>query len=338
MHRLLSKLLVLLVFAVSSASSFAEDPTGAANGCNGTFFNPITDTDWNNMFPITIMGAQFGGGQNPPLMYEPPICVCPSIFGIPSPGIGITFWEPLYVAEIERTPGCMSSLGGVMVLPGFSTLQSEQANRIEAGGPSSRMQLHWYEYPVISMLDIFKSIACWGISGVDLAYITEVDPTWQDDLWAAIFAPESILFANPIAQASCSIDAIAASLDFPFDAMFWCAGTWGSVYPFSGNSGHTNSNFTSNNLILSKFLARQSRLGLQFQTIGPDAMCYSHPNPIWLKSQYRINQVAPTARKGPPVVIGSPAVVQSPPIANYPTRESSVNLIWQGQQCCARAY
>lgn len=306
--------------------------------CHGEFFNPISDVDWNNMYPITILGARIGKGTNPPLMYVSPVCVCPGPFGIPSYGIGITFWEPLFIAEIERTPGCMASLGGEMVLDDYSTLQSEQVNEGDDGGPVSRMQMHWYEYPIMAMLDMMKSYGCFSTSGFNLMYMTEIDSTWQDDEWAAVFAPEATLFTSTLAQFSCSIDAVASAAGLTLDAMFWCAGSWGGVYPLSGNAGHTNSNFTSNNLVLSKFIARQSRIGLQWQTIGPTATCFSHPNPIWLKSQYRVNQVGPLKRKGNPVVIGDPGLMQFPTISNTPTREHTTNLIWQGQQCCARLY
>jgi conjugal transfer pilus assembly protein TraU len=309
----------------------------AAAACQGKVFNPVTDTDWNNMFPVTIMGVRAGSGSNPPLMRMPPVCVCPGRFGVPTPGIGVTFWQPLYVSEIERTPGCLSSLGGVNVLPNYGMLGSEQNNDDnDTGSTVSRMQVHWYEYPAFAMLELFKSMTCFGPSGFNLSYLTEIDPTWQDDLWGAVFSPESALFANPVAQAACAVDAAAASVDFPLDALFWCAGTWGSVYPLTGNGAHTNSAFTLNNLVQAKFLARQARIGLQWQTIGPSATCFAHPNPVWVKSQYRYNQVGPIARRGKPVVTGSPGLAQSPPVANTPGRESTTNLIWQGQQCCMR--
>jgi conjugal transfer pilus assembly protein TraU len=141
-----------------------------------------------------------------------------------------------------------------------------------------------------------------------------------------------------LTQAACSVDAVAASTGFPLDDLFWCAGTWGSVYPLTGNSPTSNSPFQENNLVQAKFIARQSRLGLQWQTIGPSAQCFAHPNPIWIKSMYRVDQVGPIVRRGSPMVIGSPGLKQSPEQSNYPTREDTVNLIWQGQQCCLRLF
>lgn len=325
-----------LTYAAAATSGSAGGISGAA--CKGKFFNPVSDPDWNDVFPITVMGQKIGPNSDPPLMYEPPVCTCPGILGVPTPGIGVTFWQPLYVSEIARTPGCLSSLGGVNVLPGYAMEQSESNSANARKDRTTRRQVHWYEYPLFAMMDLFTSFSCFKMQGFDLAYLTEVDPTWQDDLWGAVFAPEAALFSNPLTQAACSVDAVAASTGFPLDDLFWCAGTWGSVYPLTGNSPTANSPFQTNNLVQAKFIARQSRLGLQWQTIGPSAQCFAHPNPIWIKSMYRVDQVGPIVRRGSPMVIGSPGLKQSPEQSNYPSREDTVNLIWQGQQCCLRLF
>jgi conjugal transfer pilus assembly protein TraU len=168
--------------------------------------------------------------------------------------------------------------------------------------------------------------------------MTEIDPTWQDDAWGVVFSPEAALFANPIAQAACAVDATAATAGYPLDPLFWCAGGWGSTYPLTGNASQNNGPFTMNNLVQAKFIARQHREGLMFQTIGPSALCVSHPNPVWIKGQYRVDQVGPVPRYGVPVPIGSPGYLQAPPVANLPGMEHTDNLIWQGMQCCMRAY
>lgn len=337
MKNILKKLVIAGALCLSSlAHAFVSA------SCTGSFYNPITDTDWNNIFPITIAGMQISGGSNsnPPLMQAmPAICECPTIFGIPFIGIGVTFWQPMYISEIEHRPGCLSSLGGVSIMPGYSMLASEQqvSDNTNQGTAANRMQVHWYEYPVFGMLQLMESIQCKNTNGFNLAYLTEIDPSWQDDIWGAVFSPESALFANPIATAACAVDAVASAVDYPLDSLFWCAGAWGAVYPLSGNSSHSGDAFTMNNLIQAKFLARSHRMGLQWQTIGPTAICSAVPNPIWVKSQYRYNQVAPINRRGRAVVTGSNGkLFQYPPITNLPTQENTVNLIWQGQQCCLK--
>jgi conjugal transfer pilus assembly protein TraU len=324
------------------AQAQEQTPTIGAATCLGKWFNPVTDTDWNNMFPITIAGVPFttGGNSNPPLMAAmPPICTCPTIIGIPWVGIGITFWQPMYVAEIERRPGCLSSMGGISTLAGYSLLASNQSvsDSNNTGDAANRMQVHWYEYPIASMLEMLENLQCKNTNGFNLAYMTEIDSLWQDDLWGGVFSPESSLFASPLAHAACAVDAVASSLDYPLDALFWCAGAWGNVYPLTGNSSHSGDPYTLNNQIQAKFIARNHRTGLAWQTIGPSAICGSHPNPIWVKSQYRYDQVGPINRRGRAVVTGSNGkLFQFPPVTHVPTQEHTINLIWQGQQCCAK--
>lgn len=336
MKKLFRALVLGLLLWVTSAQAVVPSI------CTGTLYNPITDTDWNNIFPISIAGIQFTSNSNmsPPLMLAmPPVCLCPTIFGIPFIGIGVTFWQPMFISEIERRPGCLSSLGGIQVMPGYSMLGSEQTTEdgVNSGTQANRMQVHWYEYPVFGMLQLMESVICRNINGFNLMYMTEIDPLWQDDVWGAIFAPEAALFANPIASAACAVDAVASSLDFPMDALFWCAGAWGNIYPLSGNSSHAGTPFTMNNQLQAKFIARNHRMGLSWQTIGPTAVCSAHPNPIWVKSQYRYNQVAPVPRRGRAVPTGSNGMLfQFPPITNVPTQEHTINLIWQGQQCCLK--
>lgn len=339
MKKLLASISVAFSILATSTDALAVSLNPS---CSGKIFNPMTDIDWNNTFPITIAGvavnSSVGNTDSPLMKAMPPVCTCPSILGIPMVGIGVTFWQPMYLSEIERTPGCMSSMGGVNALPGYGLLASEQSNSNDdvGGGSVNRMQVHWYEYPVFAMFDMMKSLTCTNPSGFNVGYMTEVDPLWQDDVWGAVFSPESVLFANPIATAACAVDAVASSISYPLDSLFWCAGSWGNLYPLTGNSSHGGDPFTLNNQIQAKFIAKSHRMGLMWQTIGPTAICSSHINPVWVKSQYRYNQVGPIPRRGKAVGTGSSGLFQFPPITNVPTKESTTNLIWQGQQCCLK--
>lgn len=340
--KILITFLVLLLGVLIPVEKANAQATGVGSAlCKGQIFNPITDMDVNNFFPIVIMGARFtsGANQNSPLMdANSPICVCPTyLFGMPFFGIMTTFWEPLYISEIERRPGCLSSLGGVSILDSYFSLHSEQNSQDTNGNSTNRMQVHWYKYPVMAILNLFEDLVCRAPSGIALGYLTEIDPYYNNDVLGAIFAPESTIFANPLAQFACAVDSVAASAGYPMDALFWCAGTWGSIYPLTGNTQHVADAFATNNLIQAKFIARNHRMFLLNQTIGPSAICFSHPNPIIVKSQYRYNQVAPIPRKGRAVQTGDfGRFLTQPFITNVPTQEHTVNLIWQGKQCCVR--
>lgn len=340
----------LALTLVFSSTLYAETPTPDVDedltekkgaSCHGRFFNPHRDPNWLNFFPISILGISLGPNSNPPAMGMPPICICPSrMAGIPMPGIGITFWQPLYVAEIERSSGCLSTLGGLSLLKSFKMQDAEQDASDSAEDSTvkqTRMQMHWYQYPLFSILELFKELGCLSTSGFALGYITELDPTWHSDLWGAVLSPESALFANPLAQMACSVDAVASTISHPLDALFWCQGTSGPIYPLTGTSQHLNSNQQSNMQILGKFMAKAHRQLMLFATIGPGAECFSHPMPFIIKSQYRVNPIWPFKKNGKPINLGMSEYKWglSPP-ANFATRESSAYLIWQGQQCCLR--
>lgn len=334
---MISKFKHFLLALATALSLLVSAPANAALACHGTLFNPLL-ADWTNVFPITVFGVRLGPNilKDPPYMYEPAVCVCPSIFGIPLPGIGVTYWQPLYLAEIERTPGCLSTLGGVNVLPGFEMLGNHSNSSSDNQQTVNRMQVHQYEYPLFAMMDLFTSFTCTKFTGFSVGLLTEPLYNFQDDTWGVVFTPEAVLFADPVMQLAGPVDAVASEFSFPLDFLHWVAGSWGSVYPFTLNAPQANTDWSSNNLVLAKAIAWQARVGMMWTTIGPTAMCFPHPSPVWIKSQFRFNQVHPFYKVGKAVVTGASPVGTFPPVESYPTHESTAFLIWQGAQCCLK--
>lgn len=335
MRKLLSVMSLLAALGLS---------TGAEALCSGRFFNPITDPNWDYAFPISIAGVRTGKsmGGDPPMMRMSPVCTCPGHLGIPAVGIGITYWNPKYIAEVERDPMCMSSLGGIKLGAMFDMESSEQQptaslNTKDSKGNVTRMQAHWYEYPLYAMLELFTEFCGNSSTGFNLAWISEVDPTHQSDIWGAIFAPEAALFGGLLANAACAADSIAATVAWPLDPLFWCVGAWGPAYPMTGNATVSNSAMAVNGVVLAKFMEKQYRAGAMLATIGPLAKCRSHYTPVWFKSQLAINQIYPvrTNKVKSKIFPGKSEFTWGlwPP-ANRPTKESSYYLLWNGQQCC----
>lgn len=60
--------------------------------------------------------------------------------------------------------------------------------------------VHWYKYPLTYWLNIITSAGCLEGGDMDIAYLSEIDPTRVDSSLTTILNPEAILFANPIAQ------------------------------------------------------------------------------------------------------------------------------------------
>lgn len=57
--------------------------------------------------------------------------------------------------------------------------------------------VHWYKYPLTYWLNIITSLGCLEGGDLDIAYLSEIDPTWTDSSLTTILNPEAVIFANP---------------------------------------------------------------------------------------------------------------------------------------------
>ncbi|WP_250188996.1 conjugal transfer pilus assembly protein TraU [Escherichia coli] len=196
----------------------------ADSACEGRFVNPITDICWSCIFPLSLGSIKVSQGKVPdtanPSM---PIQICPA----PPPlfrriGLAIGYWEPMALTDVTRSPGCMVNLG--FSLPAFGKTAQGTAKKDEKQVNGAFYHVHWYKYPLTYWLNIITSLGCLEGGDLDIAYLSEIDPTWTDSSLTTILNPEAVIFANPIAQGACAADAIASAFNMPLDVLFWCAG------------------------------------------------------------------------------------------------------------------
>ena len=212
-------------------------PAQAADSltCTGRFPNPITEICWSCILPISIGSATIANfdGQEDIANPSNPVCSC----GVnPTIGLSIGFWEPARHVEAVRKPFCLASLGGIDLDPGIPAPAAARFTRPEGDGDGgSFYQAHFYVNPVLYWLEVVTDFPCLERGSFDLAYLTEVDPLWNDDELTLILNPEAVLFANPVAVAACSADCVAATAGFGIAEMFWCAGCQGGIYPLDGH-------------------------------------------------------------------------------------------------------
>ena len=261
--------------------------------CTGAFVNPLTDICWECIFPLTlgkvpIVTSSLPDTTNPTM----PLSFCPK----PPPifiqvGINIGYWEPYALTDVTRVPYCMVNMGMEM-----GTAKSQQV-----GGQSTKKnqgdasdgafyQVHWYKYPLIYWLQLLQSAACMATDNFDVAYLSELDPFWDDDELAFILNPEAILFGNPIAQLPCIAESVKTSTGkhLPIDALFWCLGSQGSAYPLTGTTGYRDTPMQSAVLMTERMNYKLHRQGIVWESSGKDgAICNQHPIPILPKSRYR---------------------------------------------------
>ena len=196
-------------------------------------------------------------------------------------------------------------------------------------------QVHWYVYPLIYWLEILTDFICLEDSQFDVAYLTELDPLWNDDELSFIINPEAALFANPIAQAACAADCVAASSGFPLDLLFWCSGCQGSTYPFTGSVGSHSGGVQASLLLTQRFMAKLHREGLLWGYTGAKGLCKKYPMPIIKKTQYKTQMVYPI----PSTSDGCHPLGRSDMLwaagRGYPYKgEDFGYLIWRKRNCC----
>lgn len=310
-------------------------PGQAGAVCKGSFLNPISDVCWQCVFPIKIGGIEIIKGANLPDSPDPadkPICVCP----FPPPiffriGIPVAFWEPARFVETVKDPFCFPSLGFGLPNPFSANLggcSSEMGNQEET---STFQQAHWFIFPVWAMLELLTDFVCVEHSGFDVAYLTEVDPLWNNDLLAFIINPEALLFANPIAQISCAADSASTIGGLSLAPLFWCMGAWGSAYPLSGHVNDENY-VQANAAIGARMIYKLGREGLLWDT-GLN-LCSGIPTPIWVKWNYRM-QIAKPVKGSGCMPIGRTglmwAFLKNPPQAG----DNFLFMIFKKRACCA---
>ena len=84
---------------------------------------------------------------------------------------------------------------------------------------SSQWQAHYYIYPLLYWMEILTDFLCFEQTTFDVAYVTELDPLWQDSALTSILNPEVALFANPAATAACAADCVASTAKLPIDQL-----------------------------------------------------------------------------------------------------------------------
>lgn len=274
--------------------------------CKGKMINPITDINWNYIYPFKLLsGVKVGPGRNVLLHREPAVLKCPhQVY----PGVGVTFFSPDFLGEVTQDPMCILSLPKVKLTKYFDRNHGDSENN-EDGTSASYSHVHLFEFDVMKLLKFFKTfVGCLdttteitqspGGIAFGVKWLSEVDPTHANTMWNIAFAPETVLFTTPIALMTCIPDTLSATfLDQPLTPLFWCQGQDGSLYPFDGHSSGNNGQTLNNMSIMQKNLAKGSRMFILPSTIGPWAQCMTIPLGVITKSQYYFDPTFPRARR-----------------------------------------
>ena len=315
----------ILIFFLAGLIGVAQ--AAPISSCKGRFLNPITDICWSCLFPMFIgpipmvfnignqkgstiiddsklilPAAPFMGSGKMPLG----TCTCSDRAIIAPIGLMMSWYEPTRLVDVTRSPFCMVGLGGIDLSGGLSGILPAPGygdEKHDGETSSSFYQTHWFLNPIMAILGIIDTACNLGLSkSLDLLFMSEIDPTWNDDALSIIFSPEVVLFSSLPAQLACGVDCIGSSLPNtssdntfllpnplyysrspsptnpasaanPSRYLFWCGGCQGSLYPLNGNNSDSAYAVQSSILTAQKLNGLIHRMGLEDMTTGTFGMC-----------------------------------------------------------------
>lgn len=329
----------LLVLTLSFSSLYGEGKM---------IINPITDVCWKCVFPLKIAGKKVAkGGENSfeSASAKKGLCHCPAEkLGLPTlVGIPISFWEPTRVIEITRNPGKLVALGG-MKLPVMKNSKKGAVSSSGRGSQTASYYVHCYEYPIFNLLNLGTSLVCTEFEKksffVRIPYLSELDPEWHNEKLSKYLNPESLLFANPLAQVSCAPDCIASTIQKPNDLLFWCAGCQGSLFPLTGFVANHIGGLQSSLLLMQRVIAKlHQRGGLKTYSEGDPltkkSYCQKGYSRRVKRSQYKTQLVYPVSMtKGPCQALGKTELFWGAG-KSFPVKgEEFCYILWTERRCC----
>ena len=188
----MKKALFLLILLISQGQHCMA-------ACYGRITNPVTDVCWECVFPIIV-------GQNTSLISgsgfpnvttdADAMCSCRGEADI-TVGMNLGFWEPIRTIEIVREPFCFPSLGGIKMGGRFTApAHGRTPSPKKRGHRTSFYQVHWYHTPWLYLLEVLFDTKCLEASPWDVAYMTELDPLWDDSMSSFLLNPDVTLFSK----------------------------------------------------------------------------------------------------------------------------------------------
>lgn len=352
--------LAVVGLVTSPMAAYASGPLENVKEAACPDFNlgkQITKISWQGFFPFVIFSIPIGGStKRLPDSRAGPICVCPGKTGYPSIGFTLGWWGPTHIIEETRQPWCIPSLGGMILTDddmkmsdidaGAANSQGSIMNQILPGRWGTTMStgeetneayynFHWIKFPVAYLIGWLSDMVCSKKQdgAIDIAFMSEFVPTWNNDEMALWTSPETKLFTGPWAYIACAVDGVASSIKKPIREAWWCGGTWGQIFPLSGNIPAASSGPRESSLSAAKGLALMHRFGLAAKQYGNSALCLNTRTFILEKQQYRFQMTFPIAEKKDHWIGATP--FRWGEWRTIPAKgEDYINLEWSYTECC----
>ncbi|WP_347990202.1 TraU family protein [Methylomonas sp. AM2-LC] len=298
----------------------------------------ITSVCWTCLFPVRLFGTLtlFGDSMDvPDGAADEVVCSCEGKGLLPDIGITAGAWLPAKLIEVVRKPYCSPALGGIS-FNNSVRLWGGHKETHGTGKDKTYYNYHYWAFPLYVMMDLLVQTNCEpdGMRTMDMMYMSEVDPTWNYDELAFFINPEAIVFANPLAMASCVVDCAQSAIKKPNTSLWWCAGCWGNLYPFTGNIASDSSAPRDTSLLSARALAGLHRKGLAKKTYGNDALCRGVIAPMIPKQQYKFSMLFPVAEANSTIEKFNVTNTNGTPVLNADGTQKTETTYTPATNCC----
>lgn len=347
--------LMSTMLSLASLYSVAADNDKAGDLCpDANILSTVIDgMCWSCLLPIRLAGI--GGDAPNGAASSKPFCMCADELGVPEWGIPLGFFQPSRIVSFSPTPYCMPSFGVRLADDNTRAGQGRTETAIDDTETSFFHYKYWV-YPVMQMIEMFSNADCTydGATTLDLAYFSEADPLYQDDLLAFVMFPETVIFANPIATSICTADCAQILAGGEVVENYFCAGCSGNLYPMTGNNQYSDDPVRGTSLLTTRLMATLHRRGQALLTMGNHMIqdsCEPNYAPMLPKTQYRASMLYPVREaSSQPTGGGESSIPLSTGCCHklgdsvlkwgngrlVPGREAFVYLMYSWNDCCLR--
>jgi conjugal transfer pilus assembly protein TraU len=259
------------------------------------------------------------------------------------------YWSPEHLIETVRNPWCSPMLGFDLIPDETTTFQDIMA-KAQIGSASgdqgaqgesanaAMFNMHWIMFPGGKLVNFLMDFLCTPKSAfdIDYGYVSEIDPTWHNDILSLYTTPEAHVFTRMYAHAACIADGVAATVRKPIQGLFWCAGTMGMVYPMDGHPAREEG-FDSQMSVAARGIAHMHRFGLAKLSYGDQAVCQDCFWFVMPHQQYQFQNFWPMPVRTNAYWIGTSdywggwGIGRTLPVVG----EDRLVMEWQYRECCA---
>ncbi len=249
-------------------------------------------------------------------------------------GTLIMGWEPIRIIETVKDPGCSPTASDSDELEDikFDDYLKQGDHSSSANNENPRVFAHSH---FLLHDDLIEARAeydekCIEVSDYGLEWASEKDDEWADINGYKGFHERK--FANLKWVYKCIDDARTSLVGFPNDALWWCMGSWGNLFPVTGHID--NDEYLGGNAgIAARTIALMGHKVYLWITSLPN-YCFAYGMPQWIKSSFKLQPIRPTEREYK-IPIGQAQVVWGYNINSLKEGDNFAWVLWRLRICCA---